>query len=303
MPKLQKIIDERLARYNDVPDALVSSVDAAQRKLLKEIDSIFATLDTVDGKIALSESNLKKIGVITEDLKKVFLGKGSDYIEAVKSFAGEFSPQAKLTVSQYKAMGLDVALADDKILAQMLKNSTQEAVLMLNENAVENVLLTPIRQALNQSVSAEASYMETMKTMRTFINGNPTIEGNVKRYIKQTAYDLFATSDRAYSQKINEDLGLEFYRYVGGRLPDTRCFCAERNGKYFHKKEIEGWGIGKDIGGDCGYPWQGMRKGTNSQTIFQFVGGYSCKHSLIPVMQEVVEGNALARARSKGYIK
>lgn len=301
MPKLQQIIDERLKRYESIPDKLVSGVDKAQRALLKEIEDIMATLDVVDGKIALTESNLKKVGVITEDLKKAFYG--TDYVESVKSFIQEFPTQAKLTIAQYKAMGLDVALADDKILAQMLINSQRESLTLLSENAVDNVLLTPIRQSLSQSVTSQASLSETMKTMRTFINGDESIEGNMQRYVKQVAYDSFATSDRSYAQKINEDLGLQFYKYTGGLLETSRCFCDERNGKVFHKREIEMWGVGEGDKYSCGYPWTGMRKGTNEQTIFNYLGGYNCRHSLIAVMQEAVPTQVIEKAKSKGWLK
>jgi hypothetical protein len=301
LPNLKEIVDKRLERYNSIPDKLVSGVDKAQIQLLKEVEDILATLDITDGKIALTESNMVKVGKITEDLKKAFYG--TDYVESVKSFIQEFPAQAKITNSQYKKMGIDVALDDDKALKVLMHGNQTASLDLLSENAVDNILLTPIKQALSQSVTAQASLSETLTTIRTFIGGDETIEGNLARYVKQVAYDSFATSDRSYSQKINDDLNLEWYKYTGGVLDTSRCFCDERNGKYFHKKEIEAWGNGEGDKFGCGYPWAGMRKGTNGQTIFNYLGGYNCRHSLIPVMAEVVPPAIIERAKTHGWIK
>ena len=41
---------------------------------------------------------------------------------------------------------------------------------------------------------------------------------------------------------------------------------------------------------------------TNSATIFSFLGGYNCRHVLIPKATQYVSAEDLARAKSKGYI-
>jgi hypothetical protein len=71
---------------------------------------------------------------------------------------------------------------------------------------------------------------------------------------------------------------------------------------YFHRNEVAGWGRGEGVG-ECGFPWAGMFKGTNEATIFVYVGGYNCQHSLLPVSEAIVPPEDVARAKSKGYIE
>jgi len=70
------------------------------------------------------------------------------------------------------------------------------------------------------------------------------------------------------------DLGLEWYRYVGGTIKTSRDFCILRDGDYFHKDEIESW---------ADEDWEGKIPETTSETIFSYCGGYNCRHELIPV--------------------
>ena len=301
---LDEIIKERLKRLNDIPDRLMNGVERSQQTMLNEIDTLLNQLDVVDGSIVMSKENIIKIGKITEDLRQVL--HGSDYVDAVKTFINEFPKQAKITTSQYNKMGLDIPVDDAKMLEALTYGNQKAALDLLSDNAIDNALLTPIKQQLNASVTSSANFKQTLDTIRTYISGgtinDEPIEGNMYRYVKQVAYDSYATADRSYGQQINNSLGLDWYVYRGGELPTTRCFCDERNGKYYHRKEIELWGQGLQVG-SCDYPWQGMRKGTNSETIFTFVGGYNCRHILVPVMEERVPPADIEKAKQKGYIK
>jgi hypothetical protein len=73
---------------------------------------------------------------------------------------------------------------------------------------------------------------------------------------------------------VAQELGLEWYRYIGGVIRTTRDFCEERDGGYYHKSEIEEW---------AGEDWDGKIEGTDADNIFTYCGGYNCRHDLIPV--------------------
>jgi len=63
-------------------------------------------------------------------------------------------------------------------------------------------------------------------------------------------------------------MSVEFFQYFGGIILDSRCFCIERHQKFYHKKEIEAWGRGENLGkcntGDG--KWAGYQEGTNADT-------------------------------------
>ncbi len=83
-------------------------------------------------------------------------------------------------------------------------------------------------------------------------------------------------------ERINDvakDLGLEWYRYIGGVIRTSREFCTERDGGYYHKSEVEEW---------ADEEWEGKIDGTTSENIFSYCGGYNCRHELIPVTAQSV---------------
>jgi hypothetical protein len=112
---------------------------------------------------------------------------------------------------------------------------------------------------------------------------------NVKTYAGTT----YATAERALTNSIFKDLNWKWFRYVGGEIDTTRTFCEERNGKYFHRNSIAEWA---DEG-----EWSGQIEGTNSENIFVFLGGWNCRHSLIPVTIRRVPESIVADARAKGW--
>jgi hypothetical protein len=90
----------------------------------------------------------------------------------------------------------------------------------------------------------------------------------------------------------------EFFVYQGRPIATTRSFCRERAGRYWHREEIKEWGR------NAGFmPWKGMHKGTNEVNIFLLLGGYTCRHILIPVSRGTVPQEDLDRMREKGLIQ
>ena len=108
--------------------------------------------------------------------------------------------------------------------------------------------------------------------------------------------------NRINPTKEGKELGTQFYVFVGVDIMSTRSFCKERNGKYFHFKEIMDW---------ASEDWEGKHPKTNEKTIFKYVGGYCmkgdrnerCTHMLMPVSQFVVPKDVLIRNIEKGYFQ
>lgn len=170
----------------------------------------------------------------------------------------------------------------------------------------ENNFIKPIQDILTAAVVNGSNISDTIDSISEFVEGDPSSdsEGKILKYVKQITNDSFAVADRSYTSLVSDELGNEWYYYAGSEVAHTRCFCKERVGKYFHYKEIESWGDGENLGkcniGDG--TWAGEFLGTNKSTIFSYLGGYNCMHSLIPVSDVVVPESDLTRARDLGYI-
>ena len=295
MPSLIELIDRKNQRIEDIPEKFQSSVEKLQRRIFNRVVELIGQLDTdPSGNIRMTEANLLRIQNINDELKRVLNGR--EYVQAVRAFTNEFETQKKIN-DEYlkKAFGSD--FKESRLADQLVKNSQRNAFELLAGAPAELNFITPIKAQLEQAVSSGASFSDTVKGIRELVEGTEEADGRLLRYSKQVSWDAFAMSDRAYTNAVAEDIDVEWFRYSGGLVKDSRCFCVERDKQYFHFKEIEAFGRQEDLG-ECntGEGWQGMMAGTNESTIFIVAGGYNCKHtwspvSIVAVPKEVINRN------------
>lgn len=297
MASLEQLIKEKSKRLNDIPLELQNAVIKQQKEVLNEITLLLNDLDVKDGQFVISKQNIKTIEKINDDLKKVFLN--DEYLKSVKEFAKEFDAQAELNNKVIKAgLGEIETPAASLLYIETAKRGSVAALLNASE------FTAPIYSILETAVINGASLKETINNIRTFAEGNDKVDSKVLSYVKQISNDSFAVADRSYTSIISDYLGNDWFYYSGGEIDTTRCFCEQRVGKYFHYKEIESWGRGENLG-DCnigGGRWAGMIAGTNESTIYSYLGGYNCMHSLIPVSEAIVSDSDKERAKKLGYI-
>jgi len=297
---LEKLIQERIDRLESVPEKLITVIDRQEEKLFKQILKDLDGLKIVDGKIEASKDNLAKINSILENLKRTLFG--SDYLNAIKEFAGEIGSQAKLN---NKILEQTIGTFEDsEMFKATVERSQMNALLLLDEGAVTNTLLQPIAQILTNSIVSNVSFQQAVATLRENMVGEKSLLG---RYSKTIIKDAFSISDRQYNQLISKENGIEFYRYDGGKLKTTRYFCCVRSNKIYHYKEISSWGSKPslwnkgDATGCDKLNGGGMNPDTNSSTIFSYLGGYNCQHILVPIATEYVPQSVKDEAKSKGY--
>lgn len=284
-------------RLESVPDDFVNQVKGTQKEVLKDIEDLTSQLETENGVFVFNEKNINIINSIDQKLKDTVFS--DEYIKAVQDFASQFNKQASINNAYFKS--INVGFEPDPIYQAVLRSSQKNAIDLLGEDAFTQKLINPLKQILESAITNKVSFSDTLDSLRTVIAGDASkdIDGALVSHVKRVAYDGFAASDRSYTNAISQDLGLEFYRYSGGIIKDSRCFCIKRHGLFFHKKEIEGWGEGKGVG-ECGYPWQGMNSITNKATIFIVAGGYNCKHGWLPVSIKSVPKNVIQRNLDNG---
>jgi hypothetical protein len=275
----ESLLKEKALRLESVPADFATAATKAQADALKSVVKELEGLDYVKGKLALTKKNLAKIAQIGEKLRSTLVG--GEYMEAVIAFAKEFPAQSKLTMRFFES-GFG-KLNDNNIYQATLDAAQADTIAFLDEGAVMQQFVLPLRQKITQSIISGASFTDTVKALEQ-------VAGAGQKHVVTAAKDGFALFDRSYTHRIAEDKGVEWYKYTGGILDSTRPFCKERNGKYFHKSEIEAWADNK---------WSGKIEGTNKATIFQFAGGYGCHHSILPVPESAVPKADLERVKKK----
>lgn len=296
---LREILARKSRRLETVPDAFVNFSIQFQKDTLSDIVSLLSTLDREGGNIALTQRNLVLIEEIGNGITELF--SGDDYLDAVAAFAGEFDVQQTINSSYFQELVDDYQ--EPIIATELVERGKTNAIGLLVDDAIVDNIANPIKSQISSAVSSKASYTDTLNVIRTLWTGDDNLDGLLQRYSRQIVSDAFAMTDASYGKTVSDELGLDWFLYTGGLIKTTRCFCKERNGKFYHRKEIEGWGMGKGIGAcRSGELWAGSMRGTNSETIFIMRGGYNCQHNFGAVSESVVPQVDIERAQNLGFI-
>ena len=279
----------KLERLESIPDNLITATQKAQQEIFRELLRLMNGLDVKEGNLVISQANLAKTAEIVATLERfIFLG---TYGDSVKVFSTEFSTQRALNDSIFETFeGFDAK----KEFELNWKTGQKNAIRLLAKDQVAAQLLEPINNALTSAVTIGQDFVGVVQELTKVVNGIDP-DGNLLRHVKRVASDSFAIADRSYTEVVIADLGIDFFRYQGGIIKDSRQFCIDRVGKIFHIKEVMGWGL-------IPAQWQGRSTITNESNIFTLLGGFNCKHSLIPVDVTQVDETTLERVRAKGFI-
>lgn len=256
-------------------------MERIQKSKFDDIVQLLDMLDYSGGNLVVSEANLLRVEALVDEIKGVLTG--SEFEKAVGQLMDEFDEQAVLNYAYFES--IDDAFAIPQISTAIVKQRQAGTIASLLDST-NQYLSNPTREALSASIQSGASRQELIDTLRFLVQGNEDIDGRLLRSTRLVVSDAFALSDAAVSESIAENLGLEWYLYTGGLIDTTRPFCKARNGKFFHKTEVENW---------ASLSWNGKMPDTTEKTIFLTRGGYNCQHSLLPVSESVVPQSDVQR--------
>lgn len=194
--------------------------------------------------------------------------------------------------------------SEKTLFKDLLEFSKQSALVNLLESGIDSNFIVPMLDKLRSNVINGSNITDIVDELKLFIIGSREISGSLERYVKQVSHDSLIQFSRTYEQTVTKELGLEFYRYVGTLIRDSRPFCQEFINKYFHKKEVEdmGRGINPLTGASLTQAQrQGRISGTNESNIFINAGGWQCRHSFTAINTQFVPKKVLIRNIEKGY--
>lgn len=302
----RKILKKKIDILENTPERYFKKIESVNKELYKEAINLISEFNVVNGRLKLDTANIEVVSRINDILRST-LNKG-EYFEAVKSFIMDFDESISISDEYFskEIEGYKRSEAADTIYKIQ---RTKMIELFISNSSIDSNFLQPIRTLLLDAISQEMGLKELTQSIRDNILGTDKYDGKLMRYSKQIAIDTLNVSDRVYNSTVSNELGLEFFTYVGGKVDSTRCFCIQRNGKTFHKKEIEDWAKGNVDSGfendskykSCGKEWQGKYRDTNATNIFNVLGGYNCRHSLAPRSLISVPRDVIIRNINKKY--
>lgn len=301
MPSDKELLKRKLMRLETIPEDFIATVGPAERKIYNDlVDALKKLKLDENGNIILNSENFSMIEVLGSEFENAVNSSG--YYDNVKDFIKEFNTQKQLNRVFYE--GTVDGFENKDVFDLTYDQSKKAAVNTLANTAVTNNVEL-LKDTLNNAISNNTNVLDLQKLLEQQVIGTDGKLGALSKYAKQEAGSLFTKAERNYTAAISKEFGIEFYYYAGGEIDTTRCFCQQRHGKTFHKKEIEAWGNGKTTAGglsSCGYPWDGFEAGTDSSTIFTNLGGWECRHTLVPRGINETPIDVVERAVNEGYI-
>jgi len=295
-------INNKADRLTTVPQEFLSKIPKSEQQVYDAVVALLAQLDVKNGSFAINKKNVTIISNIFEQLRTVLLR--SDYSKYVTEFVKEFDTQAVINDELFKSMFPEFTTPE---LATTVNNiAKRQTIDLLLNRAADLDFISPLRGTIEQAVINGAGYRETLDSIRTFIKGAEKELGALSRYSSTYAHDTFAITDASYTAVVSRELDAQWFLYTGGTIATSRPFCKERDGEYFHIKEIEGWfkspsklqpGQHTPVNGK----WAGMQDGENFDTFFSYRGGHRCQHSVLPQSVFAVPLAVIKRAMEAGY--
>jgi len=284
--KLLKIIEQIANNIDNYPQDLVAGSLATQDLLTKVYTQLLDEMDYTNGMLAATQRNFDLINQVDSTIKALFVK--SPYLAGLTEYAKGMRAQVGLVGQYFGVLGKDISLESYQTV---IRNIQANAIGKLTEDAISNAFAKPLKDILNQSITTGTTRKEVIDSVTNFVNGTPELDGKLVKYVKQVSNDAFAVVDRQTSKYLAEQLGLnDWWLYAGGTVKDSRQFCIERHGHYYHTKEIESW---------VNLTWQGKAP-VNEGTIFALLGGYNCQHIAMPVTIELVPQEDIDRNIANG---
>lgn len=276
MPDPVKILERKLALIESAPLAFEEGVLTAQREIFEDLISLISKLEKKGDSFTNSPANRAAVDRIIERATNLLME--GPYAEALTNYLVNLQSSVLLSNSYFKAI---TDFEQKAFYRETIKKAISQVTDLFDKDAIGQIFINPLKTILSTQVDLGASFGDTVKTLRNFVEGNPQldVEGKLSRYVKQNARDAFAQTDRLYQEIVTKDLGLKWRRYAGSLVADSREFCIQRVDKYFTEDEIRGW---------ASLEWQGKNRNTNEDNIFVLCGGYQCNHILAPVLEDVV---------------
>lgn len=275
------------------------AVSTSEQKMFDEVLLLIKNLETTpQGNIKTSIANLKRVQQIRTKLYR--LANNKDYLQAVRELVGTFDTLYRQQL-QFYAVKNQSTMAEQKY--NLIKTIAREnTIAALTGDGLAANVTTQLDKMLLRAVTSGARFADLQKELSDYLLTNEGGNGALSRYAKTYAVTALSQYAGQNNKLFTDDLDTEWYEYVGSEIETTRPFCeACLKKRYIHRSEFHNLLRGHIhiVGGDdidvklydkTDLPY-GMIEGTNEENLQINVGGWNCRHQLIPIAAEAVPEN------------
>jgi hypothetical protein len=275
-------------------ERLLAALEAFAPRLSARLQRIAAGIETVGGQVVTSPDNLANVAALVAAMRGEFVD--DELVEAITAYVESFdiiTQDVLEAFGDFRDLDPEIATALDRAF------KAQTVASLLSPETYETSLWNTIANGMIYAVAVGAPVRDMLGSVSNIVESGAVTQATAT-IVESAPMALQRTATAA----VAEQVGAEFFLYQGRPIKTTREFCAEREGKYWHREEIKEWGRQAAAGNG----WDGMVEGTNEQTIFIHLGGWygprnSCRHVLVPVPRVRVAAEDLDRMRKKGLVE
>lgn len=280
----KKIITELLNKIEGSITTFENATPKIESRIMSRFQGMMSDLDTLkDGTIKPTVANLRKVNAFSKEMRREISASGWDKTvngidKDLKSIEG-LQYQYFDTVSKGYAAGAFMNSLKETTMQQVSKDLLESG---LSANVVDKA-----STIIQRNITEKASLSDLVQEMSTFIQGNEQRLGVLSRYSRQIVTDSLNQYAAQLNKTFTDDLGLQWYRYVGSLVNDSRPWCIAMVSKeWIHESELPAVTRGR-IDGET-VSLAGLMPGTNATNVQVRRGGYNCNHMLLPVATEAV---------------
>lgn len=275
----QETVNKLLTLIDTSVNDFVDGLNAIEREQFKELLSLLKQLDTdPQGNIRNNLNNVQLIGKIKKKMDSLVLS--DPYLSKVSSFTASFNAVADLQNNYFAAISDE--FRPFRILEVVKELNIDNTVNLLTENGISANYTDGIKEILRVNITSGGSYADLVNVLRDNILGKEGEDGSLTKYAKQVATDSINQYSAQYTHAVTQDLGLEWFQYVGSIIKTSRQFCrAMCEKRYFHISEVPSILNGNIDGHKVSLA--GLFPDTNQDNFFILRGGYQCGHQIYPV--------------------
>lgn len=274
--KLDELIADAVAKFD-------RAIIRVQNQLFENLLLQLKELELDDqGYIKQNSSNRRVLRTAQDEFNRTISGSG--YKRALENYITTIPEINSINELYFKS--IESAFTPNRNFLKSLQSQTiQNLNELILQDGLQSQVRIPLNQILEQNVSTGGKYSGMVQQVRNYVIGTDN-QGQLLKYVQIYTKDALFSYSRSYMESVTVDLKLDWYLFSGGTIDKTREFCEERTGKYFHRSEIENW---------ANLEWKGKRPGTTKSSIFVFLGGWNCRHEVIPVSESIVPKEDLER--------
>lgn len=280
-------IDDLLNELDGSVDGFNKSLNVIQSNVLAEVELLIKDITVKDGNIVQDVQNLQKLNKINKLLKDVVIP--PEYKQRVIDFGKSFNTVSKIQDEYFTAMLGEYTAPE--IIAEMKNLAISDTVSALTQQGLDVAVTNRISLIIQNNINTGSKYTDMVKQLSTFIKGDKENLGAYEKHVGQITTDAINTYSANYNKAVTDDLGLEWFMYVGALVGDSRDLCEELvKQKYVHESElpkiVQGYvnNIRVPIYQKTGLPY-GMIPGTNATNFQSRRGGFRCNHQLMPILE------------------